>query len=72
MLVLAASLVLSTPDAARPTAGATAHAQAIIRIVSGVRVRFDAPSDDDAARPRDTEVRGAGPELLPARLVEFE
>lgn len=72
MLLLAASLALSTPDPPRSPTGATAQARAIVRIVSAVRVRFDQPSGEDVPPPRETVVRGLSAELLPARLVEFE
>ena len=72
MLLLAASLALSPPDAHRSRTSATAHARAIVRIVSGVRVRFDQPMDQSAPSPRRTVVRGQNAELIPAKLVEFE
>jgi hypothetical protein len=72
MLLLAASLALPPPDSARSPTGATAQARAIVKIVSGVRVRFGQPRDRDVPPPRQTVVRGPGAELLPAKLVEFE
>ena len=72
MLLAAAILALAPADPAPRSIGATAHAQAIIRIVSAVRVRFDQTRQDDVPPLRETVVRGQGPELLPAKLVEFE
>jgi hypothetical protein len=72
MLLLAAILAMSQPDIPPPTRGATAHAQAIIRIVSAVRVNFDQRATKDVPPPRETVVHGQGRELLRAKLVEFE
>jgi hypothetical protein len=72
MLLVAAILAISQPAAPQGRTGPTAHAQAIIRIVSAVRVRFDQPAPKDVPPPRETSVRGQGRELLPAKLVEFE
>ena len=72
MLLLAASLAVLPPDPPRSSTGATAQARVIVRIVSGVRVRFDRPIGHDAPPPRQTLVRGPDATLLPAKLVEFE
>jgi hypothetical protein len=72
MLLLAASLALPPPDSARSPTGATAQARAIVRIVSGVRVRFGQPMERDAPPARPTLVRGPDARRMPARLVEFE
>jgi hypothetical protein len=72
MLLLAASLALSPPDPPRSPTAATAQARAIVRIVSGVRVRFGQPAGEDVPPLRKTVVRGPSAELLPAKLVEFE
>jgi len=72
MLLLAASLAAMPPDPPRSPTSATAQARAIVRIVSGVRVRFDQPASGEAPAPRKTVVHGPSAELLPAKLVEFE
>jgi hypothetical protein len=74
MLVLAsAAAVLMSPPVARGPTAATAQARAIIRIVSGTRLRLgQMTATDDAPAARDTFVRTQGPVLQPAKLIEFE
>jgi hypothetical protein len=73
MLLLAAAAVALLPsDAPRRPGSASAQAQAIVRIVSGVRVRFDGRTNAGAPPARNTFVRTAGAILQPAKLVEFE
>lgn len=72
VLVSAAAVLMSPPVARSPTA-ATAQARAIIRIVSGTRLRLgQTMATDDAPSARDTFVRTQGPVLQPAKLIEFE
>ena len=74
MLVLAsaAAMLMSPPIARSPTA-ATAQARAIIRIVSGTRLRLgQTTATDDAPAARDTFVRTQGAIFQPAKLIEFE
>jgi hypothetical protein len=72
MLLLAAAALLSPSEPPRPRVGATARAQAIIRIVSGVRLRFDRPDNEGAPAARDTFVITADALRQPAKLIEFE
>jgi hypothetical protein len=71
-LFAAAVVVASSVELPRPATSATAHAQAIVRIVSGVRLRLGQPANEGSPRPRDTMIRMAGMPLQPARLIEFE
>jgi hypothetical protein len=72
LIAAAAAAALSTPEPPRRPGSATAQAQAIVRIVSGVRLRFDGRANDGAPPARDTYVRIAGALFQPARLIEFE
>ena len=74
MLLLAAAAAVALSPAQPPSrpVGATAQAQAIIRIVSGVRLRFDQPANEGAPAARDTFVRTADALPQPAKLIEFE
>jgi len=73
MLLLAAVVALASPaEPPRPRVTATAHAQAIGRIVSGVRLRFDRSFNEGAPPARSTWVRTPGAMLQPAKLIEFE
>jgi hypothetical protein len=73
MLLLIASLAASSAAApAQPPVGATARAQASIRIVQGYRL-IAAGDRTSEGRPFARKlIRGEGGELRPARLVEFE
>jgi hypothetical protein len=72
LIAAAAAAALSTPEPPRRPGSATAQAQAIVRIVSGVRLRLDGRANDGAPPARDAYVRIAGALLQPARLIEFE
>lgn len=76
MLLLAAALLASPPQNDRVpsayAAGATAHARAMVRIVSGVRLRLGhGPLSGEGPPPRDTVIHSAGGDQ-PANLIEFE
>ena len=71
-LLAAAAAVVLPADLARPRLGATAHAQAIVRIVSGVRLHFDKQDNEGAPRMRETVIRAADAQLQRAKLIEFE
>jgi hypothetical protein len=70
-LIAAAAVIPPLPAAHSPTS-ATAQARAIVRIVSGVRLRFSGEQDQGVPRLRETKVRTADARLQPARLIEFE
>jgi hypothetical protein len=69
--MFAAAIVASAP-ASSPTAPAVvAEATATVRIVSGVRLKLDSPTNADAPPAHDSKVEAEG-KLQPARLIEFE
>ena len=73
MLVFAAAAIAAAAPQPAPPAPVTAsvQAQATVRIISGVEVRFSAANAGDVPLPRDSTVQANGA-TLPARLVEFE
>jgi hypothetical protein len=73
MLLFAAATALaaSTPANSRPAPVVVAEATASVRIVSGVRLKLDSPTNADAPPAHDSEVKADG-KSQPARLIEFE
>jgi len=73
MLVLAAAALAAAAPQPAPQVAATARvqAQATIRIIAGVEVRFSGASTRDAPPPRNSTIQANG-STQPARLVEFE
>jgi hypothetical protein len=73
MLFLAAAALVAAAPQPAPQAPVTAsvQAQATIRIISGVEVRFGGASSAGAPAPRDSTIQLNG-SAQPARLVEFE
>jgi hypothetical protein len=51
---------------------ATAQAIATIRVVSGVRLKLDAPVNPGAPPTRDAVLRSGDGTSQPARLIEFQ
>ncbi|WP_028968686.1 hypothetical protein [Sphingomonas sp. URHD0057] len=72
MVLLAAAAVLSQAELPRAPTAASAQARAIVRVISGVRLRFDQRVNESAPQLRDTMVRTQGARLQPAKLIEFE
>ena len=72
LFLIAAAAVIAPPPATHSPASASAQARAIVRIVSGVRLRFSGMQDQGVPRLRDTKVRTADTRVQPARLIEFE
>ena len=72
VLLAAATVVLSQAELPRTPTAASAQARAIVRIVSGVRLRFDQRVNEGAPQLRDTTVRTQDVRLQPAKLIEFE
>jgi hypothetical protein len=70
MLLLAAAIAASAPASSRK-APVVAEATATVRIVLGVRLRLDSPTNADAPPAHDSRVMAEG-RLQPARLIEFE
>ncbi len=71
MLLLAAAIVASAPAGSRTAPAVVVDTTATIRIVSGVRLRLDSPTNADAPHAHDSKVKAEG-RLQPARLIEFE
>ena len=69
-LASAAVALTTTPTAPGP-ARATVQAQAMVRIVSGVRLKLDSDRNEGAPRARTTVFVSNGV-AQPARLIEFE
>jgi hypothetical protein len=74
MILITAAAIVASPVPMPPwrASGAVAQAQAMVRIVSGVRLHFDQESNQGAPPLRDTVVRTQGAAVQPARLIEFE
>lgn len=68
-----APTVLAPPTAfvARPGAVAV-QARASVRIISGVRLKLDSPTNADAPPAHDSRVLVSDGIRHPARLIEFE
>lgn len=74
MLLLAAAVAAATapPGAAqRAPAPVAVEAVATVRIVSGVRIKFDSSTNEGAPPAHDSKVKSDG-KVLAARLIEFE
>jgi len=71
MLLFAASIAASVPATDRAAPVVVAEATATVRIVSGVRLKLDSPTNADAPPAHDSKVKAEG-RLQPARLIEFE
>ena len=70
-LVASAALVASAPADRGPTAAAV-QARATVRIISGVRLKLDSPTNPDAPPAHDAVVVATDGSRQPARLIEFE
>ena len=66
----AAAIAAPTPSANVP-APVAAQARATVRIISGVRLKLDSPTNADAPPAHDSVVTTNGTEQ-PARLIEFQ
>jgi hypothetical protein len=70
LLAAAAAIAASTP-AKSGQAPVMVQAKATVRILSGVRLKLDSPTNPDAPRAHDSIVTTNGRQQ-PARLIEFE
>ena len=70
MLAAAAALAASAPAPSR-TAPVVAQASATVRIISGVRIKFDSPHNAGAPPAHDSKIAAEG-KVQRARLIEFE
>lgn len=71
MLLFAAAIAASAPAGSRSAPVVVADATATVRILSGVRLKLDSPTNKDAPRAHDSKIRADGKDQ-PARLIEFE
>lgn len=71
MLLFAAAIAASAPASSRTAPAVIAEATATVRIVSGVRLKLDSPTNVDAPPAHDSKIKAEG-KLEPARLIEFE
>lgn len=73
MLWLAATAALAAPiEPQLIQRGATAHAMAVVRVVSGVRLKLDSSDNPGAPLPRRTQVTTKDGTVVRAQLIEFE
>lgn len=71
LLVAVPAAVVSAPTS-RPTLTPVAvEATATVRVISGVRLKLDSPTNPDAPRAHQTSVTTDGAPH-PAQLIEFE
>jgi hypothetical protein len=71
MLLFAAAIIAAAPPHASVGTGASVHAIATVRVISGVRLSFGTERGGDVPQPRVTVIRTAGlPQ--PAKLIEFQ
>jgi hypothetical protein len=74
MIILSAALIASSsmqPPTRSPTS-AVAQATATIRVVTGVALKLDAPTNADAPPTRETVIHSADGSTAPAKLIEFQ
>ena len=72
MLWFAAAAAIAAPTpSTNPRPPVVAQATATVRILSGVRLKLDSPSNADAPPTHDSVVTTNGTEQ-PARLIEFQ
>jgi len=73
MFLLAAAAIVATsaPPPSQVPVRVVAQATATVRIVSGVRVKLDSPTNRGAPPAHDSIVTADGM-VRPARLIEFE
>lgn len=69
-LATAAAIAASTPANYTPPPVAV-QARATVRIISGVRLKLDSPTNADAPPAHDGTVTSGGTQQ-PARLIEFQ
>jgi hypothetical protein len=70
-LAAAAAIATSPPSAQGPTP-ARVQARATVRILEGVRLKLDSPTNPGAPRAHDSVVVTSDGGRQPAKLIEFE
>ena len=71
LLLFAASIAVSAPDSAPRATVPEVQSRAKIRILSGVRIRFDGERGANVPKPRQAQIQTIHG-LRPAQLIEFE
>jgi hypothetical protein len=72
LFAVAVITVSAQPDVPRTHVSATAQATAMVRVISGVRVRLDGQyNGNDIPQPRDAVFTSGGVQQ-PARFIEFQ
>jgi hypothetical protein len=67
----AATAIASSPTPHGPT-GAAVQARATVRILSGVRLKLDSPTNEGAPTAHDGVFTDRDGNRQPAKLIEFE
>ena len=70
-LFAAAAAANAAPEPANAPAPVVVQATATVRILSGVQLKLDSPTNEGAPPARETTVTADGIQK-PARLIEFE
>ena len=70
-LIAAAAAANAAPEPGSAPAPVVAQASATVRIISGVRLKLDSPTNEGAPPAHDSTVSSDGTQK-PARLIEFE
>ena len=70
-LIAAAAAANAAPQSDSRPSPVVAQATATIRIISGVQMKLDSPTNEGAPPARETTVSADGTQK-PARLIEFE
>jgi hypothetical protein len=71
MFAAAAALAAPAPANSGPRPVLAVQAEASVRIISGVRLKFDSPTNEGAPPAHDSKVTADG-KAQRARLIEFE
>ena len=70
-LIAAAAAANAAPEPGNRPRPVTVQATATVRIISGVALKLDSPTNDGAPPARDSTISAGGTQK-PARLIEFE
>lgn len=71
MLLLAAAAIAAATPAPSGPPPVVVQATATVRIISGVRLKLDSPTNADAPPAHDSTITADGTQQ-PARLIEFQ
>ena len=71
-MFLIAAIALATAPMSPAAPSATAQATATIRVVTGIRLKFDAAENPGAPASHDAVLRLSDGTTQPAKLIEFQ